>query len=286
MSYTLIKDYKHNEIYRKSFNQLAMDTFGIDFEPWYQQGFWNENYICYSFLQGERVVANVSMNKMNLTMAGKTQRAVQIGTVMTAPEHRRQGLALRLMKEIFKDYDDTYGLYFLAAEESAKDFYAKCGYVPFNEYKFTIDVRDYSRLETPLANSELTPEQLRTLKSSSLPLSGILSVQDDIHVLMFYYTMGFKDMLYKVEDEVIVIFSIEEEALHLFDILSTKVVKLEALISKITPQKVKEVICYFAPDQPVQGLTAEVDKTSNWMLRSLKGTQFPEYSRFPKISQT
>lgn len=32
MSYQLISDYKHNETYKNSFNELAKMVFGIDFE--------------------------------------------------------------------------------------------------------------------------------------------------------------------------------------------------------------------------------------------------------------
>lgn len=44
-----IKDYKQDDARRASFNRLADSIFGIQFEEWYQQGFWNDNYICYSF---------------------------------------------------------------------------------------------------------------------------------------------------------------------------------------------------------------------------------------------
>jgi hypothetical protein len=33
-------DIKKNDVLRSSFNQLATDTFGIDFEVWYQKGYW------------------------------------------------------------------------------------------------------------------------------------------------------------------------------------------------------------------------------------------------------
>lgn len=39
-----VKDYKDNEYLRNSFNQLASNTFGIEFESWYQHGYWTEKY--------------------------------------------------------------------------------------------------------------------------------------------------------------------------------------------------------------------------------------------------
>ena len=39
----VIKNYKDNDALRKSFNELAMKTFDISFEDWYQNGYWGEN---------------------------------------------------------------------------------------------------------------------------------------------------------------------------------------------------------------------------------------------------
>lgn len=38
MGTSLIYNYKDNNVYRNSFNQLATLVFGIDFEDWYQKG--------------------------------------------------------------------------------------------------------------------------------------------------------------------------------------------------------------------------------------------------------
>jgi hypothetical protein len=54
-----ISDYKENPAYRQSFFKLAQDTFGLDFAYWYQAGGWNDRYTCYSYADGNRIVANV-----------------------------------------------------------------------------------------------------------------------------------------------------------------------------------------------------------------------------------
>ena len=62
----LIYNYKHISEYRLSFNQLAKDTFRIDFEEWYNKGGWDDNYICYSYIDKNKVVSNVSISKMDI----------------------------------------------------------------------------------------------------------------------------------------------------------------------------------------------------------------------------
>lgn len=66
--FVFIKDYKEIEKYRVSFNALAQESFGIQFEDWYQRRCWNDRYICYSYVDGDRVVANVSVNVMDIVI--------------------------------------------------------------------------------------------------------------------------------------------------------------------------------------------------------------------------
>jgi hypothetical protein len=86
-SFAMVHDYKKNDDLRKSFNELAQRIFGIDFEVWYQGDYWNDNYICYSYTDHGRVIANVSVNTLQLVVNGQRINALQIGTVMTHPDY-------------------------------------------------------------------------------------------------------------------------------------------------------------------------------------------------------
>ncbi|PGM56126.1 hypothetical protein [Bacillus sp. AFS053548] len=77
--FQLISDYKHISMYRNSFIKLAKQTFGIDFNDWYEKGFWTDRYVCYSYVKEDLVIANASINKMKV----QEYNAIQIGTVMT-----------------------------------------------------------------------------------------------------------------------------------------------------------------------------------------------------------
>jgi len=58
----IIHGYRKDEKLRKSFDDLAGKHFGISFETWYQKGYWNDLYVPYSVVDGNRVVANVSVS--------------------------------------------------------------------------------------------------------------------------------------------------------------------------------------------------------------------------------
>ena len=285
-TYKFIKDYKKNNHYRSSFNRLAKKIFDIDFEAWYQEGFWNDNYICYSYIKDDEVISNVSLSTMELIIDGRKQKAIQIGTVMTDPEYRRQGLAYQLMEKIFDDYDLNYELYFLAADDDAVPLYKKCGFEPNNENQYVVDVSTYQLIEKPLEPTLVSKATMLEIKKLSQPLSNVLSATGDEHVLMFYYTLGFKNSIYRLEHDMYAIFEIDGDHLNLFDILSPFKVNLQELIQQITPKHVKSVFCHFTPDQPVKNLKVSLDTSSNWMVRTTSSKCFPKLARFPRISQT
>lgn len=131
-----MKNYKNNEVLRKSFFELAVNTFEINFEDWYQQGYWGERYIPYSYVDGDQVIANVSVNILELIIHGEKKKAIQIGTVMTHPDYRGKGLSTRLMNKVLAEYENKYDYMYLFANESVLDFYPKFGFKPVEEHLF------------------------------------------------------------------------------------------------------------------------------------------------------
>lgn len=109
--YEIIKNYKDNNKLRHSFNELAKTTFGLDFEDWYQNGYWRENYIPYSIVQNENIIANVSVNLTNMLWDGIQKHIIQLGTIMTENAFRNQGFIRRIMEEIENDKLILYSIF-------------------------------------------------------------------------------------------------------------------------------------------------------------------------------
>lgn len=285
MEYTFIRNYRDDQALRKSFSTLAKKIFGIDFEKWYESGGWNHNYIPYSFRWGNEIIANVSVNTMELMIQGKRHKAIQIGTVMTDPLHRRKGLAAGLMERVIEDFDSGYDLFFLAAEEDAVPLYEKLGFRKIEAKRFVIDAEYYRRLEKPLERVEMPLEKLLELKGKADPMSLVLSAVSDEHILAFYYVHGFSRCIYKIGSECYAIFEIEKDVLHLYDILSTEKFFIERIIEMITPVGIKSVECHFTPPLDTKGLRILEDSEGGWMIRSRGETGFPEISVYPEISK-
>lgn len=106
MKYTYSTNVKNNDILRKSFNELTEKTFYFNFESWFHNGFWGNDYIPCSLIDGEKVVANVSVNLMDFQLDGIKKHYIQIGTVMTDEAYRGQGLNRYLMEKVITEYKE------------------------------------------------------------------------------------------------------------------------------------------------------------------------------------
>ena len=140
MEFCIEKNYRDKEALRASFNRLAEKTFGLNFENWYQNGFWKDNYIPYSAVIDGEVVSNVSVNACNMNYKGTIVKLIQLGTIMTDPDHRGKGYARALMEEIMKDYEGKVDGIYLFANDSVLEFYPKFGFKEAKEYQYSKDV--------------------------------------------------------------------------------------------------------------------------------------------------
>lgn len=295
---TFVKDYKENEGLRRSFSALAESTFGISFEAWYQKGCWNENYIPFSFHEGGKVVANVSVNLMSLVISGVKKPAIQIGTVMTHPDYRRKGLAFELFQKIFETYDDAFALYYLAADREAVPLYEKCGFSEVTETHYTINRLEFMATANPTLSLEPKNIQKTSLslssfinwKQSALPKGTPFEILDDLHITTFYYFHGFDDNFYLLGDQCLVVAEIEDEGktLILYDYYTKAYHSIQDIISTILHHKMWSIEqVKFAFDVTGMSITTkkQCDPNSGWMIRSLDQSRLPKYFTYPKLSQ-
>lgn len=96
----LVKDYMRDDVLRHGLNELTRKTFCFDFEKWVTNGYFEGDYIPYSFEEEGRIISNVSANRMYFEQNGQKRYYIQIGTVMTDKDHRKSYLrnSIRLRK--------------------------------------------------------------------------------------------------------------------------------------------------------------------------------------------
>jgi ribosomal protein S18 acetylase RimI-like enzyme len=111
--------------------------YGADFRPWYEAGGWDRSYRAFTWLEGDRAIANVSFSKMLVRVAERDVEAYQLATVGTHPEHRSRGHARRLMDHVLGDVLRGAPV-FLFANESTTAFYPRFGFRPRAEHLFRV----------------------------------------------------------------------------------------------------------------------------------------------------
>lgn len=192
----LVKAYREKETLRKSFNALAGRTYGLDFEDWYQNGFWKEAYLPYSIAEKGEIVANVSVNITDFMWNGSKKHFIQLGTVMTDERYRGRGYSRRLMEEVEKDYAGVDGIY-LFANDSVLDFYPKFGFEKASEYGYEKEIladRERSILQVPMQEKAAWDGFARIVEKS-LPC-GRFAMVGNSGLILFYVTKFMRENVY------------------------------------------------------------------------------------------
>ncbi len=283
-----IKDYKSIDIYRKSFNELAIETFGISFENWYQNGFWNQRYLPFSFIEGEKVIANVSVNLLDLIIHGETKSAVQIGTVMTHPEYRKRGLSTALMNKVIEEYENQCDFMYLFANPTVMNFYPRFGFHEIEEHLFSTEISpghsERVKLRKLNVNQENDLAYIYQFALERMPASRRFGTSNAEGIFMYYCLNVFNDDIYLLEDdEVIVIFQEENYCMDIFDILFKSEISMRDIVAKLIGADTIRINFHFTLDDQ-EIMTVSNIHRSRLFVRTNDNIQYPIHVKHPTTS--
>lgn len=251
INYGFVKDFKHDQEIRSSFNELTKATFEFNFENWYLNGYWNDNYIPYSLLHKNKVISNVSVSKMELIIENEKKIGIQIGTVMTDKNYRNRGLSKFIMKQVIKEWKEKSNFIYLFANDSVLDFYPKFDFEVIDQYQYSKQVSINNTLESSLKKLNIDDKYDKELFLSTVYDSSRiskLSMQNNTSLIMFYCLSFKKNSIYYLEKlKTAIVMDIEDSTLYLNDVFSKERVKLNDVIQLITNKTIKRVILGFTP---------------------------------------
>lgn len=279
----ILKHYREDTSLRLSFNALAEATFGLNFENWYQMGYWTDNYDPYSILLDGKIVANVSLNRTDMVIGGERKRLYQLGTVMTDPAYRNRGLIRAIMEEIEKDTADADGIY-LFANDTVVDFYPKFGFASGKEYLYTKTVSQAgANRMIPVSMSD--PENRKKLAAAmqrSTFQTGCTMV-DNPGLIFFYAAQFMQDCVYYCTDlDCWAIAEQDNGELLLHNVFAGDGVSLDAAI-RAFGEEVRHVTLGFAPADTTGFQIAEYQEEDCHFF--VKGDFFAEEKlRIPSLS--
>ncbi|MEK5489202.1 GNAT family N-acetyltransferase [Paenibacillus sp. FSL R7-0297] len=284
-------NYKDQEPLRNSFFALAADTFELELERWYEQGFWGERYIPYSYAEGHRVIANVSVNLLELIIYGVKSRAVQIGTVMTHPDYRGQGLSARLMIKVLEVYGPQCEFMYLFANDTVMDFYPKFGFQPVEEQIFSMNCPPGSAGSAGSAGIRKLDLSIScdlslvtTFAAQRQPVSERLGVSGTDGLLMFYCLNVFGGNLYYLEDEEVIAICLQESGrLEIYDLISRKPVAVRETAMKLADNATETIVFHFTPSDDNLELVGR-SCPSGLFVRNQSSLQYPANVKLPATS--
>lgn len=280
MKWKIERNYRDNDRLRHSFNELAKETFGLDFEDWYQNGFWGDNYNPYSVVIDGKVVANVSVNRTDMRLAGaeaadgdalsdteeipdgKTaagtdvkvsnggniRHFLQLGTVMTDKAYRKQGFIREIMKQIEKEYEGEADGIYLFANDGVLDFYPKFGFEKSVEYQYTKRVENKGKCELEAVRMDSAAAWKRLWDAMEKNVfRGKLDLVNNHSLIMFYVTKFLQEnVFYHKKTDTYVIAETEGDGMLLHNVFSGTLTSLDRVI-ELFGENVKEVTLGFAP---------------------------------------
>ena len=238
----LISNYMRDDKYRHLLNDLPRKVFGFDFEGWVTDGYFEGDYIPYSYLVEGKIVSNVSANRMKFVQNGSERSYIQIGTVMTDPDYRKQGLAAKLMKHVIEEYaKDCDGIY-LFGNLNALDFYRKLGFKELNQYRYSVKAEfcQSEKMEEAFKPVNDMDEGIKKkyldLVRNSYPHSSF--EQTNKYGLQMFYTAGFDNVFYCDALECFIVLE-QEDGVCLQSVLCGKRIALKDVIRRIESEDCK-----------------------------------------------
>jgi len=249
-TYGFVKDFKHNQEIRASFNRLTEAIFGFSLEILFHDGFWGGYYIPYSLLHNDKVVSNVSINKIEFDIEDGRKSGIQIGTVITDEKYRNRGLNKYLMEKIMHEWKERADFVYLFANDSVLNFYPKFNFKVVKEYQHSKTIDKHSatsawkklNMEDP-ADVAFFVERIK----ASIPIAKI-SMRNNVSLIMFYCNWFKKNSIYYIEEhDAIVIADFNNDTVYLDDIFSVNPINIDNVIHSISNKSIRRVILGFTP---------------------------------------
>ncbi len=245
----IVKGYKRDEKLCRSLFGLAKSTFGIDLDKWSSLGFWQDDYIPYSFVDDGKVLVNVSVSVCNIRWKGRVRHLAQIGTVMCDPAVSGQGYTGELIKEVLADCERSYEGVYLYAKEQMASFYEKFGFGRQTEYRCSKKVNITHSANVEKISMDIKEDQQRLvdiiLRRGHY---GERIMVNNPGLYMFHMTQEMSDGVYYLPScESYAVADVENSELMLHAVFTSEKISLGDVISSFG-KDIERITLTFTPE--------------------------------------
>ena len=270
------KIYKEDSTLLDSFNELTRNTFGFDFTGWHAAGHFSDMYVPHVVLDKEKVVSNVSVNRMQFDMGGVIKNYIQIGTVMTDDEYRGRGLNRKIMESIMQEYAGKVDGIYLFGNDSVLEYYPKFGFVPCEEYEYyfaydnNTDVIPYDMEKVDMADEAQAKRVYAVMENYSATPdvpneNDAMYMSENLGLYHFWMDSEYRDNIYYLpECGVYVVAAVDNEKLNLYQIIGKEKADVKR-IAKSFGEGFSEVALGYTPVHK-DGLSVRIHKEEDCTL--------------------
>lgn len=259
------------------------------FRRWYQLGGWNENYVSFALADGKDIVANASLQRMNVVLRGASITGWQLGAVGVLPQWRGQGLQRQIMPRLLKSVAEQ-DIAFLFANDTVLDFYPLFGFKRVIENVFAAEHSVSPSCEPLRALSIDHPEDLALLArvaATAAPASSDFAARNYPGVLLWYWANFYDGCFYYCEaEDAIIVAEHDGATLRICDVLARARFDLRPYLPRIAKSAAQGIEFGFTPGAWWPDARAVADYTDSPLF--IRGAhRLPEAPfKFPMLAQT
>ena len=245
----LISNYMRDGALRHALNDLTQKTFCFNFEDWVTGGYFEGDYIPYSFIEDGKILANVSANRMQFMQNGIEKNYIQLGTVMTDEAYRRQGLAAKLIKHVVSIYEKNCDGIYLFGNLDALGFYRKMGFKEGLQY--TCSMKKEFLPNAAAAGFTAVNTEDKAIKEKYLDAVRNSAVNSSLEQmnkfgLQLFYTSSLEGIFYAQDIGCFVSLDQDGDTLMINSVISKNKVSLKDVLTRLEGNA-KEIRLGFTP---------------------------------------
>lgn len=245
----LISNYMRDGALRHALNDLTQKTFCFNFEDWVTGGYFEGDYIPYSFIEDGKILANVSANRMQFMQNGIEKNYIQLGTVMTDEAYRRQGLAAKLIKHVVSIYEKNCDGIYLFGNLDALGFYRKMGFKEGLQY--TCSVKKEFLPNAAAAGFTAVNTEDKAIKEKYMDAVRNSAVNSSLEQmnkfgLQLFYTSSLEDIFYAQDIGCFISLDQDGDTLMINSVISKNKVSLKDVLDRLEGNA-KEIRLGFTP---------------------------------------
>lgn len=259
------------------------------FRRWYNLGGWTEDYAAFAMADGGDIVANASLQRMNIVLRGESITGWQLGAVGVVPQWRGQGLQRRIMQSLLSSVAEQ-DFVFLFANDTVLDFYPLFGFRRVVESVFAAE-HSVEPAGEPLRALSIDRAEDRALlarvAAAAAPTTLEFGARDYGGVLLWYWANFYDGCFYYCEaEDAIIVAEHDGVILRICDVLARAMFDLRPYLPRIAKAAARRVEFGFTPGAWWPEARAVADYADSPLFvrgeRALPVAQF----KFPMLAQT